>query len=146
MKIIVINGPNLDKLGNRESEHYGSISLVDLRKLIESNFPDTEFVFFHSNLEGELVNKLHEANNNYDGILINPGGYAHTSVAIHDALALCSVPKVEVHLSNIHNREEFRQHSITARKCDGYISGLREISYLAGVIALIKLIEKKKNI
>lgn len=146
MKIMVINGPNLDKLGNRENEHYGSISLVDLRKLIESNFPEIEFVFFQSNLEGEIVNELHEANDICDGILINPGGYAHTSVSIHDALALCTLPKVEVHLSNIHIREEFRQQSITARKCDGYISGLREISYLAGVIALKKLIEKKRNI
>ncbi len=143
MKLLVINGPNLDKLGNRESDHYGLHSLSELNNLIESEFPGVEFDFFQSNQEGDIVNKIHEAADSFNGILINPGGYAHTSVAIHDALGLCGLPKVEVHLSNIHSREDFRQKSITASKCDGYISGLREISYLAGVFSLIKIIAKK---
>lgn len=141
MKIIVINGPNLDMLGKREDVHYGSLTLSDIQKLLTDNFPDIETHFFQSNLEGELVNKIHEANGIYDGILINPGGYAHTSVAIHDALELCKIPKIEIHLSNLSTREEFRQNSITARKCNGYISGLREISYLAGIYSLKLLIK-----
>lgn len=141
MKIIVINGPNLDMLGKREDVHYGSLTLSDIHKLLTDNFPDIEIHFFQSNLEGELVNKIYEANGIYDGILINPGGYAHTSVAIHDALELCKIPKIEIHLSNLSAREEFRQNSITARKCNGYISGLREISYLAGIYSLKLLIK-----
>lgn len=141
MKILVINGPNLDMIGQRDEVHYGSITLSDIEMLLTNSFPEIEIHFFQSNLEGEIVSKIYEANNNYSGILINPGGYAHTSVAIHDALEICNIPKIEIHLSNISAREEFRQVSITARKCNGYIAGLREIGYLAGIYSLKLLIK-----
>lgn len=142
MKILVINGPNLDMLGRREEEYYGKLSLEDIQEILVKNFSDIIIDFFQSNLEGEIINKILEANKLYDGLIINPGGYAHTSVAIHDALSICTIPKIEVHLSNLSLREEFRQQSITARKCDGYIGGLREVSYMAGIYSLIQMINK----
>lgn len=141
MNILILNGPNLNKLGNREEEHYGNFSLWDIENQLKAEFPKISFTFFQSNLEGELVTKIQETNKIYDGLVINPGGYAHTSVAVHDALASCKIPKVEVHISNLAIREEFRQNTLTARQCNGYISGLKEISYLAGVYSLIKIIE-----
>lgn len=141
MNILILNGPNLNKLGNREEEHYGNFSLWDIENRLRTEFPKISFTFFQSNLEGELVSKIQETNKIYDGLVINPGGYAHTSVALHDALASCKLPKVEVHISNLAIREEFRQKTLTARQCNGYISGLKEISYLAGVYSLIKMIE-----
>ena len=141
MNILILNGPNLNKLGNREEDHYGNFSLWDIENRLKAEFPKISFTFFQSNLEGELVAKIQETNQLYDGLVINPGGYAHTSVAVHDALASCKIPKVEVHISNLAIREEFRQTTLTARQCNGYISGLKEISYLAGVYSLIKLIE-----
>ncbi len=141
MKFIIINGPNLNMLEDREKDQYGNISLWDIENILKKEFPKVSVTFYQSNLEGDLVNKIHEANKVYDGLIINPGGYAHTSVAIHDALALCKIPKVEVHLSNISQREDFRQKTLTAKQCNGYISGLKEISYLSGVYALIKVIE-----
>ena len=141
MKILVINGPNLDMIGKRDELHYGNLTLSDIQMLLVNSFPEIEIHFFQSNLEGEIVRKIHEANNIYSGMLINPGGYAHTSVVIHDALEICNIPKIEIHLSNLSAREQFRQESITARKCNGYISGLREISYLAGIYSLKLLIK-----
>lgn len=141
MNILILNGPNLNKLGNREVEHYGNFSIWDIENRLKTEFPKISFTFFQTNLEGELVAKIQETNKIYDGLVINPGGYAHTSVAVHDALASCKIPKVEVHISNLAIREEFRQTTLTARQCNGYISGLKEISYLAGVYSLIKLIE-----
>lgn len=141
MKFIIINGPNLNMLEDREKDQYGNISLWDIENILKKEFPKVSVTFYQSNLEGDLVTKIHEANKVYDGLIINPGGYAHTSVAIHDALALCKIPKVEVHLSNISRREDFRQKTLTAKQCNGYISGLKEISYLSGVYSLIKVIE-----
>ncbi len=141
MKILVLNGPNLNKLGEREKKHYGEITLLSIYEKIEAEFPETDFVFFQSNLEGELIEYIQTAKENgFDGIVINPGGYAHTSVAIRDALELAGIPKIEVHLSNLSAREDFRQKLITASVCDGYISGFKEKGYLAAVYLLQKLI------
>jgi len=141
MKILVINGPNLNMLGKRDKSYYGNLSLDKIEGLLKDEFQDISFKFYHSNLEGEIVTKVQEVENNYNGIIINPGGYAHTSVAIRDALAECKIPKIEVHLSHLANREEFRQNLVTATACDGYISGFKENSYLAGAYLMIKLLK-----
>lgn len=145
MKILVINGPNLNMLGSREESQYGTITLKSLEKLIKDGNPDAEFTFYQSNIEGEIVGIVQNAPEKFDGILINPGGYAHTSVAIRDSLADCKLPKVEVHLSHLVTRESFRQNLITASGCDGYISGFKENSYLAGVFLLKLLINKREG-
>ncbi len=143
MKILVINGPNLNMLGEREESHYGDLTLNSIEKLVKESNPDAEFTFYQSNIEGEIVGIVQNSSKKFDGVLINPGGYAHTSVAIRDALADCKLPKVEVHLSHLVNRESFRQNLITASGCDGYISGFKENSYIAGVF-LLKLLVRKK--
>ena len=143
MKIISINGPNLNMLGQRDKGHYGKLSLIKIEKNLQKEFPKIAFTFFQSNIEGEIINQIQQANKQFNGLIINPGGYAHTSVAIRDALEICSIPKVEVHLSHLIKREEYRQNLITASACDGYISGFKEKSYLAGVYLLIKLIKKQ---
>ena len=139
MKIIVLNGPNLNMLGSRPGSHYGTLKLEDIEKLLIKEFNDCEFSFFQSNLEGELVELIQTAGSKYDGLIINPGGYSHTSVAIRDALEICQIPKVEVHLSNLADREDFRHRSITAAKCNGYLSGFKELGYLAAVFLLKKI-------
>jgi 3-dehydroquinate dehydratase II len=143
MKILIINGPNLNMLGARDKQHYGSISLKKIEHLIKKEFPKIKFQFFQSNLEGEIINIIQSAKKEFDGIVINPGGYAHTSVAVRDALTDCKIPKVEVHLSHLNKRESFRQDLITAGGCDGYISGFKENSYLAGIYLLNKIIKEK---
>jgi 3-dehydroquinate dehydratase-2 len=145
MKIICINGPNLNLLGKRDKAHYGKLSLSSIKLLIKKEFPKTNITFFQSNLEGEIVNIIQEASSKYDGLIINPGGYAHTSIAIRDALEFCVIPKVEIHLSHLAKREDFRQRLLTASCCDGYISGFKEYSYLAGVYLIQKLIKNKKK-
>lgn len=145
MKILVLNGPNLNLLGAREKSSYGDMTLKEIEDVIISEFPEENFDFFQSNLEGELIDKIQNADSSYHGLMINPGGYAHTSVAIRDALELAKLPKVEVHLSNISAREDFRHKSITASKTNGYISGFKELSYLSGVYLLIKLHSKIIN-
>lgn len=145
MKILVLNGPNLNLLGAREESNYGSLTLKEIEVTIITEFPQEDFDFFQSNLEGELIDKIQNADIDYQGLMINPGGYAHTSVAIRDALELVKLPKVEVHLSNISGRENFRHESITASKTNGYISGFKELSYLAGVYLLKKLHNKIIN-
>jgi 3-dehydroquinate dehydratase-2 len=142
MKILVLNGPNLNLLGSRDSILYGTLTLENIEKKVQSEYPDIQFEFFQSNHEGELIDKVQNAKNNFNGIIINPGGYAHTSVALRDALAECSIPKVEVHLSHLVNREEFRQNLITASGCNGYISGFKENGYLAAVYLIKQLTEK----
>jgi 3-dehydroquinate dehydratase II len=140
MKILVLNGPNLNMLGKRDSSVYGDMSLNSIKQLLSKEFEKVSFAFFQTNIEGELVNEVQNAAINYDGIIINPGGYAHTSVAIRDALEECKIPKIEVHLSHLARREEFRQMLLTASSCDGYISGFKEYSYMAAVYLLLKLI------
>jgi 3-dehydroquinate dehydratase II len=142
MKVLVLNGPNLNMLGNRDTGNYGNLSLEEINKLLSEEFTSVSFEFFQSNLDGELINIIQNAVTKYDGIIINPGGYAHTSVALHDALEECKLPKIEVHLSHLGKREEFRQKLLTASACDGYISGFKEYSYMAAVYLLLKLIKK----
>ena len=139
MKIIVLNGPNLNLLDKRPGEHYGSLSLKKIEEIIRIEFPNHQFEFFQSNHEGELVDKIQSANGSFDGLVLNPGGYSHTSVAIKDALEICVLPKIEVHISNIARRESFRHSLLTASSCDGYISGFRENSYIAAVYLLEKI-------
>ncbi len=145
MKIICINGPNLNLLGKRDKAHYGKFTLTTLELKIKKEYPDISFTFFHSNIEGEIINEVQEAASNYDGLIINPGGYGHTSVAIKDALEFCTIPKVEVHLSHLSKREDYRQKVLTASSCDGYISGFKEYGYYAGVYLILKLIKDRKK-
>jgi 3-dehydroquinate dehydratase II len=139
IKITVINGPNLNLLHLRDSQLYGNIGLPEIESSLKIAFPDIAFDFFQSNIEGELIEKIQNCIKEQSAIIINPGGYSHTSVAIHDALELISMPKIEVHLSNIHNRESYRHHSLTAAACHGIIAGLKENGYLLAVQAILKL-------
>jgi len=141
MKVLVINGPNLNMLSRRDETKYSSLNLEQIIELLKQEFPTIEFSSFQSNLEGELVSIIQSAGENYDGIIINPGGYSHTSIAIMDALEICKIPKIEVHLSHLANREEYRQNLLTAKNTNGYISGFKENSYLAAAYILTKLIK-----
>ena len=143
MKILILNGPNLNLLGERDTSTYGTVTLPEIEKSLKEHFPDFEFTFLQSNHEGELIDAIHSARtDSVDALVANWGGFTHTSVAIHDALELLKIPKVEVHISNIHAREEFREHSITGRVMDGIITGFGLISYHLGVIAAKSLHEK----
>ena len=135
MKIMVLNGPNLNMLGIREPEVYGNATYADLEAYIEDygESKGIEVTVLQSNSEGELIDFIHHALGNYDAIVINPGAYTHYSYAIHDALASVSIPAVEVHISNIHKREEFRHKSVTAPACIGQITGLGFRGYLLAV-------------
>lgn len=141
MKIIVINGPNLNMLGKREKSIYGKNTLKDLEDYILNKFKkvNDEIIieFFQSNHEGCIIDKIHEAMDRYDGIVLNPGAFTHYSYAIHDAIKSIDINVVEVHISNIHKREEFRQKSVTASACIGQISGFGFDSYVLGITALI---------
>jgi 3-dehydroquinate dehydratase-2 len=142
MKILILNGPNINLLDKRSDEHYGSLSLKEIEDVIDKEFTNHQIQFFQSNHEGELIDKIQTANKFYNGLIINPGGYSHTSVAIKDALEICSIPKVEVHISNLASRETFRYTMLTASSCDGYISGFREKSYLAAIYLLEKIVSQ----
>lgn len=147
MKILVINGPNLNLLEKRDKKIYGSLTLDKINALIKKEFPKYKFTFVQSNLEGEIVNLIQSAGKKFDGLIINPGGYAHTSVAIRDALDECKIIKIEVHLSNLSKRESFRHDMLTAAVCDGYITGFKENSYTAAVYLINKIFNntKRKN-
>ena len=138
MKILFLNGPNLNLLGTREPEKYGTTTLDEINEMIskEAKALGVEVEFFQSNLEGELIEQIQKANGAFDGIVINPAGYSYTSVAIRDAILAVVIPTVEIHLSNIHAREEFRKNSIIAPVCVGQISGFGHISYKLGLIAI----------
>jgi 3-dehydroquinate dehydratase II len=143
-KILVIHGPNLNLLGQREVEVYGHITLDELNHRLEK-FAEEEGFFveaYQSNSEGDLVTKIQEARGRFDGLVINPAAYTHTSVAIRDALAAVSLPVVEVHLSNIYRREEFRHKSLTASLAKGIISGFGVSSYLLGLRAMLEEISR----
>lgn len=147
MKIMVINGPNLNMLGIREKNIYGTFTYEDLCKYIETypNYKekDIDFTFLQTNHEGEIVDFIHKAyTEKYDGIVLNAGGYTHTSVAIHDAIKAVSIPTVEVHISNIHAREEFRKVCMTSPACAGQITGLGKLGY---VLAVVYLTEERKK-
>lgn len=124
MKVIIINGPNLNLLGKREIDIYGSQPFKDYFQTLKSKYPNIKLEYFQSNSEGTLIDKLHEIGFSYDGIIINGGAYTHTSIAITDALAAIKTPSVEVHISNIHSREQFRHHSYFTKNCIGMITGL----------------------
>ena len=123
MKLIIINGPNLNLLGSRQTSIYGNEFFEDFLKKLKAKYPKIKIDYFQSNVEGELINKIQEVGFAYDGIVLNPGGYTHSSVAIGDAILAINSPVVEVHISNILNREEFRKSSLTAMYCVGVISG-----------------------
>ncbi len=138
MKILFLNGPNLNLLGTREPDKYGTQTLKDIEIFIkeEAKKHNIEVEFYQSNIEGELVNKIQEAKNIFDGIVMNPAAYTHTSVAIRDAILAVSIPTVEIHISNIHTREEFRKTSLTSPACVGQITGFGINSYKLGLIAI----------
>lgn len=144
MKIAVINGANLSLLGKRDPSKYGGLSLNEIEDLIKHEFSHDEFAFFHSEIEGEIVELVHKVGANYEGLIINPGGYSHTSVVIRDALESINIPKIEVHLSHLVNRENFRQNLLTASACNGYLSGFKQFGYLSAVY-LIKKIGAKND-
>lgn len=141
MKILIINGPNLNMLESRDPEHYGGNSLESIAELLRNKFPSVQFVFQQFNKEEEIVDSIHKATD-YDGIIINPAAFTHYSVSIRDALEISKLPKVEVHLSNITNREKFRTINITSSKCDGLISGFKEYSYVLAVHYIVEYIGK----
>jgi 3-dehydroquinate dehydratase II len=137
MKIQIINGPNLNLLGVREPGIYGSNSMESYLKTLRETFPDVQMDYYQSNIEGELIDKLQEVGFSYDGIVLNAGAYTHTSVALQDCLRSLRCPAVEVHISNVHKREEFRHHSFISCACLGVICGFGLDSYRLAVEALL---------
>jgi 3-dehydroquinate dehydratase-2 len=138
MKISIINGPNLNLLGKREPSIYGSESFEGYLLELKAKYPDIHFDYFQSNVEGELINELQRVGFEYDGIIMNPGGYTHTSVALGDCIAAIKAPVVEVHISNVHAREEFRKLSHVSGKSVGTITGLGLKGYELALIWLLK--------
>jgi len=137
MKVIIINGPNLNLLGKREKSIYGDISFEEYFSELVEEFPDLELEYFQSNVEGELIDKLQEVGFSYDYILLNAGGYTHTSVAIADCIKAIETPVTEVHISNIYAREDFRKKSLLSENCKAVICGLGLDSYKAGLTILL---------
>lgn len=138
MKILIINGPNLNLLGTREPQHYGTGTMDSVLDALKSQYPRVEFDYYQSNVEGLLIDRLHKTlEESCDGVVLNAGGYTHTSVALRDAIAAIKVPVVEVHISNVHSREEFRHRSLISAVCKGVICGFGLDSYRLGVEALL---------
>jgi 3-dehydroquinate dehydratase-2 len=138
MKIAIINGPNLNLLGTRETDIYGNMSFEKYLDELKKKYPQVEFSYYQSNVEGELVNELQRVGYDYDGIILNPAGYTHTSVAIGDAMAAIKTPVVEVHISNVHAREDFRKLSHVSGKSAGSIFGLGLKGYELALQYLLK--------
>lgn len=138
MKIQIINGPNINLLGKREPSVYGSCSFDDYLKELVERYPQVEFSYYQSNVEGEMINKIHEVGFDYDGIVLNAGAYTHTSIALQDAIRAVTSPVIEVHISNVHQREEFRHKSMISCACVGVICGFGLDSYRLGVEALLE--------
>ena len=136
-KIIIINGPNLNLLGKREPETYGNKSFDSYMQELIAEFTDLELTSFQSNVEGEIINKIHEVGFSLDGIVLNAGGYTHTSVAIADAIDAVETPVIEVHISNVYAREEYRHQSLMAKNCKGVIAGFGLESYKMAVASFI---------
>lgn len=138
-KILIINGPNLNLLGTREPHIYGAVTMDDYLKALEADYPAADIEYFQSNHEGDIIDRLHEAHadGDYCGIVLNAGAYTHTSLAIADAIRAIDTPVVEVHISNIHSREEYRRHSYIAEACKGIIIGFGLDSYRLAVDALL---------
>lgn len=136
MKIMIINGPNLNLLGRREPGIYGQESFESYLPKLRAQFADVEIDYYQSNIEGELIDKMQEVGFSYDGIVLNAGAYTHTSVALHDCIRSLKCDVIEVHISNVHQREEFRHHSMISSACRGVICGFGLDSYRLGVSAL----------
>ena len=134
MKILILNGPNLNLLGTREPEIYGSVSMENYLSELKDDFNADDIFYYQSNIEGELINRLQE--DNFDAVVINPGAFTHYSYAISDCLKNISKPKIEVHISNIYQREEFRKKSVTAESCDAVISGFGMKGYRLAILSL----------
>ena len=138
-RVLILNGPNLNLLGKREPGIYGNNSMEDYFATLQERFPNISLEYYQSNVEGELINKLHEVGFTYDGIVLNAGAYTHTSVAIHDAIKAISTPVVEVHISNVYQRETYRHTSLITGACVGVIGGFGMDSYRLAIEALIQL-------
>lgn len=138
MKVQIINGPNLNLLGKREPSVYGARSFEDYLAELKERYPEVEFGCYQSNVEGELINKIHEAGFDCDGIVLNAGAYTHTSIALQDAIRAMPAPVIEVHISNVHTREEFRHKSMISCACAGVICGFGLDSYRLAVEALLQ--------
>lgn len=137
MQILIINGPNLNLLGKREKTIYGETSFDNYFNELQTAFPAINFEYYQSNVEGELINKLHEVGFSYDAIIMNAGAYTHTSIGIGDAIAGIETPVIEVHISNVYSREEYRHQSLMAKNCIGVIAGMGLNSYRLAVLHFI---------
>jgi 3-dehydroquinate dehydratase-2 len=137
MNIQIINGPNLNLLGVREKSIYGSADFESYLAQLQQHFTNITINYYQSNVEGEIINKLHEVGFSYDGIVLNAGAYTHTSIAIADAIAAINTPTIEVHISNVYKREEFRHHSMIAASCKGVIAGFGMHSYRLAIESLL---------
>lgn len=147
MKIMVIQGPNINMLGKRDRRIYGSMTMSDIHEQMKAvaDQAGVEIEFFQSNFEGEIVDKIQECLGEFDGIIINPAAYTHTSIAIRDALAAVNLPTIEVHISNIYQREEFRHKSLIAPVCAGHIAGFGPIGYHLAIIGMLQIFEQLKR-
>ncbi len=145
MKIIILNGPNLNLLGEREKNQYGDFTLKDINKNCKDYAKENniELSFFQSNIEGDLINQIQNSRKNQDGLIINAGGYTHTSVAIHDALKILKIPIIELHISNIYNREAFRHKSLISKVAKGVICGFGAHGYLMSLKAMEKILKNE---
>tara|TARA_B100002052_G_scaffold247809_1_gene234369 strand:- start:100 stop:546 length:447 start_codon:yes stop_codon:yes gene_type:complete len=146
-KIIVLNGPNLNLLGEREKKQYGSLTLKEIENNCKefANKNNIKLSLFQSNIEGELITQIQNSRNNQDGIIINAGGYTHTSVAIHDALKVLKIPIIELHISNIYNREEFRHKSLISKVAKGIICGFGTEGYIMSLKAMKKILQNENR-
>ena len=138
MKLLILNGPNLNLLGTRDISVYGAETFDSYYGKVKAKFPEIDFEFYQCNVEGELIDKLHEVGFTYDGVIFNAGGYTHTSVAIADAIEAIQIPVIEVHISNVYAREEYRHISLMAKNCKGVIAGLGLYSYDLAIQSFIE--------
>mgnify|MGYP006282409927 CR=1 FL=1 len=144
MKVQIINGPNLNLIGKREKEIYGNINFQDYIAILKGHFQDYSLTFFQSNIEGEIIDQIQKADKESDGIILNAGGYTHTSVSIRDAVAAIETPVIEVHITNLYDREDFRHTSLVAPKCHGSIIGFGLDGYRLGIESLRFIHSQKK--
>lgn len=137
MKLLILNGPNLNLLGIREPGIYGNDSMENYLETLRKEFPQVEIEYFQSNIEGEMIDKMQQVGYSYDGIVLNAGAYTHTSVALHDCIRAINTPVIEVHISNVHTREEFRHKSMISAACKGVICGFGMDSYKLAVYSFL---------